>query len=347
MELYDAEELVPQKVSRSIKSKIKGNKTIVLLDEVQLLSGWERVVNTLFAGKKAEIFITGSNSQLLSSELATLLSGRTIQFTIRPLSFSEYLEFAKDISGRVLSGTPAIWEYIRRGGFPGIHYLNSINDEQVYKTVADIFSSVVLKDVLQRSALRNADMLERVVKFLLENTGNLISARTISDYFKNQKRTVSVDTVLEYISALERAYVFEKVPRYDIRGKKLLNVREKYYVGDVSFIHALLGYDNSRIPGVMETIVYWELRRRGYEVFVGQYDNKEIDFVAVKGNEKMYVQVTYMINNDPDVIKREFGNLLKIPDQFPKFVVSLDEHWSSSVEGVRHVYLADFLLNAF
>jgi predicted AAA+ superfamily ATPase len=187
-------------------------------------------------------------------------------------------------------------------------------------------------------------MLERFIRFLFDNTGKLFSGRSLSDYFKSQGRKVSVDTILEYIEALKKAYIIEAARRYDIKGKKLLNVREKYYIADVSFIHALLGYDDGRIAGVMENIVYWELRRRGYDVYVGQYDDKEIDFVCIRQSEKLYVQVTYMINNDPKIINREFGNLLKINDQYPKYVVSLDKHRTSAVEGVRHVYLPDFLL---
>jgi predicted AAA+ superfamily ATPase len=179
---------------------------------------------------------------------------------------------------------------------------------------------------------------------LLDNTGSMVSARSISAYFKNQKRKVSVDTILEYIFALEGSYAIEKVRRYDVRGKKLLNVQEKYYSADVSFIHALLGYDDRRIPGVMENVIYNELRRRDYEVFTGQYNGREIDFVATRGGERIYVQAVYRINGDADVIDREFGNLLRIGDQFPKYVVSLDERWTGSVEGVRHVYLPDFLL---
>jgi predicted AAA+ superfamily ATPase len=345
LELYETEDLIPSRLSGEIKSRMKGReKVFVLLDEVQLLDGWERVVNALFAGKKADIFITGSNSGLLSSELATLLSGRYVQFHIRPLSFAEYLAFRKILGGRNIEGTDAMWEYLRLGGFPGIHYLKEMNGTLVYKTVSDIFSAVVLKDVLQRNKLRNADLLERIIKFLLDNTGNMISANSMSVFFKNQKRKISVDTILEYIAALEGACVIEKVRRWDIRGKKLLNVREKYYSADVSFIHALLGYDDRRLPGVLENIVYSELRRRGYDVFVGQYDDREIDFVAVREGGRIYVQVTYLINNDPLIIEREFGNLLKIKDQYPKYVVSLDEHRSSSVEGVRHVYLPEFLL---
>jgi predicted AAA+ superfamily ATPase len=316
----------------------------LLLDEVQLLKGWEQVVNKFFAGKEAEIFLTGSNSKLLSSELATLLSGRYIQFDIRPLSFREYREFAEAIGRRAGSASPSIWEYLQLGGFPGIHYLRDMNSILVYKVVSDIFSSVVLKDVMMRNALRNTDMLERLIKFLFDNTGNMVSARSISGLFKNQNRKISVDTILEYIAALESAYIIEKARRWDIRGKKLLNVQEKYYITDVSFIHALLGYDTRRISGIIENVIYGELRRRGYEVFVGQFDDKEIDFVAVRGNEKIYIQAAYVINNDPGVIEREFGNLLKIQDQFPKYVVTLDEHCSNCVEGVQHVYLSDFLL---
>jgi predicted AAA+ superfamily ATPase len=318
----------------------------LLLDEVQLLPGWERVVNVFFASKKAEIFITGSNSKLLSSELATLLSGRYVQFVIRPLSFAEYLDFTKGIRNIPVDDPDLfIREYITLGGFPAIHYLKDMNSPLIYKAVSDIFSTVVLRDILQRNTIRNTDMLERIIKFVFDNTGSLFSARSISDYFKNQGRKVSVDTVLEYISALESAFVVEKVRRYDIKGKKLLNVQEKYYIADVSFIHALLGYNDSRIAGVLENIVYLELKRRGYAVFTGHYNDTEIDFVCTRQDEKIYVQVAYMLGNDKKTIQREFGNLLEIKDQYPKYVISLDKNRTSGVEGVRHVYLTDFLLS--
>jgi predicted AAA+ superfamily ATPase len=311
-----------------------------------MLPGWERVVNAFFASKKAEIFITGSNSQMLSSELASLLSGRYIQFVIRPLSFAEYLDFTRGIRN-IPTDDPAsfIQEYISFGGFPAIHYLKEMDSTLIYKAVSDIFSTVVLRDVMQRNTIRNTDMLERIIRFVFDNTGSLFSARSISDYFKSQGRKLSVDTVLEYIASLESAYIIEKVRRYDIKGKKLLNVKEKYYSADVSFIHALLGYNDSRISGVLENIVYLELKRRGYEVFTGQFDDREIDFVCTKQAEKIYVQVTYTMG-DAKVIKREFGNLLKIEDQFPKYVISFDKNRTSGMEGVRHIYLPDFLLGS-
>jgi predicted AAA+ superfamily ATPase len=320
-------------------------KAYLLLDEVQLIAGWERVVNAFFAAGNTEIFITGSNSQLLSSELASLLSGRYVQFVIRPLSFGEYLDFIRQIRG-VTEANPReyIREYLKFGGFPAIHYLKSRDGALVYKTVADIYATVVLKDVILKNEIRNADMLERIIRFLFSNVGNLFSARSISDYFKSQGRKVSVDTILEYISALESAYIIEKAKRYDIKGKKLLNVREKYYLADVSLLYALLGYDDGFIGAAMENVVYSELRRRGYEVSVGQYDDKEVDFVCTNRTGKIYVQVAYTIGNDPAVIEREFGNLLKIADQYPKYVVSLDIAGTSSVSGVQHVFLSDFLL---
>jgi predicted AAA+ superfamily ATPase len=347
LEMYDYEDLESTKLfSGEIQKFIKNKKKVyLLLDEVQLLSGWERVVNSLFAAKKADIYITGSNSNLLSSELASLLSGRYVQFAISPLSFGEYLDFARELRGLAIPDPGAhIWDYIRFGGFPGIHFAKDMESRVIYQAVAGIFSTVVLKDVIQRNQIRHTDMLERFIRFLFDNTGKLFSGRSLSDYFKSQGRKVSVDTILEYIEALKKAYIIEAARRYDIKGKKLLNVREKYYIADVSFIHAILGYDDGRIAGVMENIVYWELRRRGYDVYVGQYDDKEIDFVCLRQNEKLYVQVTYTINNDPKIINREFGNLLKINDQYPKYVVSLDKLRTSAVEGVRHVYLPDFLL---
>jgi predicted AAA+ superfamily ATPase len=335
-------------LSEALKARIgDAGKVYIFLDEIQMIPGWERTVNSFFAGKKAEIFITGSNSMLLSSKLATLLSGRYVQFTIRPLSFAEYLDFTRDLRKAPVDDIPSLmWEYIKLGGFPGNFYAREMNSAFVYKTVYDIFSTVVLKDVMWRNNLRNTDLLERVIKFLFDTSGSLVSARSISGYFKNQGRKVSVDTILGYTSALEAAHVVEKVRRYDVKGKKLLNIREKYYAADVSLIHALLGYDDKRLPGLMETVIYGELRRRGYEVFTGQYDDREIDFVCIKGSEKLYVQAAYLIGNDQKIIQREFGNLLQIPDQYPKYVVSLDDKRTSSVEGVRHCYLPDFLLNA-
>jgi predicted AAA+ superfamily ATPase len=332
---------------KNLLKKIEYKKySAILLDEIQNVENWERVVNAIAKDGEIDIYITGSNSRLLSSELATLLSGRFVQFTVRPLSFAEFLDFRRELKSGIGEHCAAatVWDYIRRGGFPGIHYLRDADDSMVYKTVQDIFAAVVLKDVIERNNLRNPDLLERVARFLLDNTGNLISARSLSNYFKSQNRSISVDTILEYIAALEAAYAAEKVRRYDVQGKNILNVREKYYPADVSFIHALLGYDSRHLPGVMETLVYHELRRRGWEVFVGQLGDKEIDFVATKGGEKTYIQVTYLINNDDEIIQREFGNLLAISDQHPKLLLSLDEHWSGNIEGVRHQYLGNWLL---
>jgi predicted AAA+ superfamily ATPase len=339
--------ITPGDLSAAIKKKLPGaGKAYILLDEVQMIPGWERTINAFFAGKRAEIFITGSNSMMLSTELSTLLAGRYVSFTIRPLSFAEYLAFTRDLRNIPTgNGASFIGEYLRLGGFPGMHYARNMDSAFVYKAVYDIFSTIVLKDVLWRNHLRNTDLLERLIKFLFDTSGSIVSARNISDYFKNQGRKVSVDTILEYIAALESAYTIEKVRRYDIKGKRLLDLREKYYAADISLIHALLGYDDQRLPGLMETVIYGELRRRGYEVFTGQYDDREIDFVCLKGGEKIYIQAVSMIHNDQRVIDREFGNLLKIPDQYPKYVVSLDERWTSTVEGVRHQYLPDFLLN--
>ncbi|MDR1212348.1 MAG: ATP-binding protein [Spirochaetaceae bacterium] len=343
LETWAPGELSSKKLFEAIQSRqAKEGLSYILLDEVQLIEGWERVVNALFAGKRADITLSGSNSKLLSSELATLLSGRYVQFTIRTLSFAEYGDFARQIGGRNPETKAALREYLQWGGFPGIHYLKEMQSSLVYKTVSDIFSSVVLRDVMRRNRLRNADMLERIIHFLFDNTGNMVSAASIAAYFKNQKRKVSVDTVLEYINALEGACVLEKVSRFDIKGKRLLEAREKYYCADISLVNALLGYDDRRLPGLLENLVYLELKRRLYDVYVGILANSEIDFIAVKGNEKAYFQVCYKISRES--IEREFGNLLKIKDQYPKYVVSLDEDWTSNVDGVRHIYLSDFLL---
>jgi predicted AAA+ superfamily ATPase len=352
LETWEPESLSAGNLSKVLKTRLgslRGNraatkKPTILLDEVQYVAGWERTVNALFAAKAADIFITGSNSKLLSSELATLLSGRYVRFTIRPLSYSEFLNFSRTLGKRRIDSREGIWDYLRWGGFPGIHYFNEISDSLVYKTVADIYSAIVLKDVIERNKLRNADFLDRLVKFLFDNVGSMVSARSISAYFKNQKRSIGVDTVLDYIGALQNAFIFEKCPRWDIRGKKLLNVREKYYVADISFINAVLGYDDRRVQGLIENVIYAELRRRHYDVFVGQLEDAEIDFIASRGVEKLYIQAVYLINNDKKIIDREFGNLLKIKDQYPKYVVGLDPRWSTQIEGVKYYYLPDFLL---
>jgi len=320
----------------------------LLLDEVQVIRGWERVVNSLFArwingaGRPVDIYVTGSNSHLLSSELATLLAGRYVEITVRPLSFNEYLDFNTARGLDVPPSAQAVWDYIERGGFPALHAMD-MEQGTTRRAVQDIYASILLRDTIQRYKIRNIDLLERLVRFIFDNTGNLFSAKSITDYMRNQRRKVDEETIYNYIKALESAFLIKKVHRYDIRGKELLNFREKYYPGDISLTYAALGFDMKRISGIIETLIFTELERRGFSVYVGKLDEGEVDFVGVRNGEKVYVQAAYLLGDNPETLRREFSPLQAIRDNFPKYVVSLDERWSDSVEGIRRLHLADFL----
>jgi predicted AAA+ superfamily ATPase len=302
-------------------------------------------VDALFASKKADIYLTGSNSKMLSSELATYLSGRYVAFTIQPLSFGEFLVFENELE----SGTgtqdkkTSLNRYLEIGGFPALHQITGINTPIAYKALQDIYASIILRDVVERNNIRHIDLLERLLRFLFDNQGHLFSAKSISAFLKNERRKLSEETIYIYIAALEAALIIRKAPRYDIRGKALLAVQEKYYAGDNGLINALLGFNEQRLPGIMENTVFQELKRRGYDVYVGKFGDKEIDFVGLRQNEKIYVQVCYRLGIDPKLIEREFSPLLAIKDNYPKYVVSLDERWTNNREGVRWLNLADFL----
>jgi predicted AAA+ superfamily ATPase len=332
----------PKKLHDFIEAKLPGDEPgYLLLDEIQRLDGWENVVNSLFAKNRLDIYITGSNSKLLSSELATLLTGRYVEFPIQTLSLAETLDFCESPASEAAI---VLDEYLRIGGFPGIQSIASQTSEVIYRAIKDIYSSIVLLDVVERNKIRNIDTLERLVRFLFDNVGNLFSAKKISGYLISQGRKVSEETVYNYIYALEGAYVIIKAPRYDIQGKAYLSVQEKYYAADIGLIHSLVGQDVRRLPGVLENVVFNELRLRGYEVGVGKLADKEVDFVAQKAGEKLYVQVCYQLGIEQSTIDREFGPLLAIPDQYPKYVVSLDSQWNDNYEGVQRLHLADFLL---
>jgi predicted AAA+ superfamily ATPase len=328
-----------------LTSHIKDDKThYILLDEVQIVSDWERVVNSLFASKPVDIYITGSNSRLLSSELATLLAGRYVEIAVRPLSFQEYLQFKKEICpGEQQDIYKAVWDYIELGGFPAVHS-SGIDRDTAGKAVKDIYASVLLRDTIQRCHIRNIDLLERLIRFIFDNTGNLFSAQNITSYMKNQKRNFDAETIYNYINALESAFIIRKVQRYDIKGREHLNFREKYYPGDISLSYAALGFDLKRIAGIMETIIFTELERRGFNVYVGKLGEKEVDFIGIRGAERIYVQAAYLLGDNRETIDREFGPLKSIDDNFPKYVVSMDERWSSNIDGIRRFHLAEFLV---
>lgn len=327
-----------------IKTKItNAKKYYLLLDEIQEVKQWEKVINSFQVDFNTDIYITGSNSHLLSSELATFLSGRYIQIETYTLSFLEYLQFAKKYNTFNVSDTYKAFEnFIRVGGFPSVHTAN-YTKEQVYKIVHDIYSSVILRDVVQRYKIRDIELLERIVKFIFDNIGNKFSAKKVADYFKSQNRKLDLNTVYNYLNALESSYIIHRIHRYDIQGKEILKTNEKYFVGDQSLLYAVMGYKDHLISGVLENIVMLELKSRNYKVYIGKLQTLEVDFIAEKNNEKIYIQVSYKMT-EKATIEREYKPLKKIKDNYPKYVITMDEMWNDNIEGIKHLHIADFLL---
>jgi predicted AAA+ superfamily ATPase len=332
------------KLYTDIKSKMSDNKRYyILLDEIQEVKQWKKAVNSLLADSNVDLYITGSNSKLLSSELSTYIAGRFVEFEISTLSFTEYILFKeKRLSQKVENIYDEFLLYIRLGGFPSIH-IADYDLDTVYKIVYDIYSSVILRDTVHRYNIRNIELLERLVKFIFENIGNRFSAKNIADYFKSQQRNIDLNTIYNYLNALEGAFIIHRVARYDIKGKEVLQTNEKYFVSDVSLIYSVLGYRDRFISGILENIVLLELKRRGYIVYVGKSEDNEVDFIAEKKNEKIYIQVTYKMYEEK-TIEREFGVFKSINDNYPKYVVSMDEFWKDNFNGIKHIHLADFLL---
>lgn len=320
-------------------------RVYVLLDEIQEVADWERLVNLLISEGRADIYLTGSNSRLLSGELATYIAGRYVAIDVWPLSFSESVAFAAAHSGRDVTRTDAEFSrFLRLGGFPGIHVV-PYEEPDARSVVTDIYRSTLVRDVLARNSIRDADMFERVAAYAVDNVGKPFSARRVADFMKSQRRTIRHETVLNYLSALADAFVISRVPRYDIRGRALLAVDEKHYAGDHGIVHALFGYSDRRLPGVLENIVWLELRRRGYDVTVGRVGRvgaTEVDFVATRLDEKIYVQVATTIAA-PETRRREYASLEAIPDNHPKYVVSLDPGAGDRTGGIRHQWIPDFL----
>jgi len=327
-----------------VKSKVSNEfKCYILLDEIQEVKGWEKAINSFLVDFNVDIYITGSNSKLLSSELATYIAGRYIEINVTPLSFKENLEFKKILTR--IDPTDIhkeLVQFIRMGGFPIIHTA-SYSREDAYKIINDIYASAILRDIVQRNRIRNIELLEKIVKYVFENIGNMFSAKKVADYFKNQQKKVDIETVCNYLNALEGAFIIYRVPRYDLRGKEVLQTNEKYFIGDQGLKYAVMGYKDRDISGILENIVFLELKRKGYQVYVGKFDDKEIDFVAVKKEQKVYVQVAYKLVEE-STVEREFGALLGIRDHYPKYVVTMEDFWQDNIEGIKHKNLAEFLL---
>ena len=333
------------KLYEYISDRIEPSKKYyLLLDEIQEVSQWEKAINSLIVDYDTDIYLTGSNSHLLSSELATYLAGRYVEIAVYTLSFMEYLDFKKKYFHDSISDRKDLFvSYLRMGGFPVIHTAD-YTEETAYKIVYDIYSSVILRDTVQRYKIRDVELLERVVRYALDSIGSTFSGKNVADYFKNQQRKTDINTIYNYLKALEGAFILYRVPRYDIRGKEILKTQEKYYVSDVSLLYATMGYRDRMISGILENIVFLELIRRGYRVYVGKLYTKEIDFIAEKQSERIYIQVAYKLDSE-QTIEREFSNLLEIDDQYPKYVISMDDFWRDTINGVQHIHISDFLLN--
>ena len=308
-----------------------------LLDEIQEIKGWEKAVNSLLEGMNADIYVTGSNSKLMSSEISTYLTGRYISIPVFTLSFREYLEFKKESTQ---SYDKLLEEYIKFGGFP-IIALGEYEQQSAYQIVDGIYHTVVSRDIVKRHRINKQDLFDRVVKYVIENMGKTFSASSISNFLKSENRKVSIESIYNYLRWLEQAFIIFPCERYDMQGKSILKTQEKYYLADVSFRYALFGYNRKMLDGVMENIVYLELRRRGYDVYVRKNNTKEIDFIAIHKDEKIYVQVCVQI---PENSNREVGNLMEIRDHYPKYVVTLNEMDVGIENGIRIVHLRDFLL---
>ncbi len=316
----------------------------IFIDEVQEINAWEKAVVSFLSENAGDIIIAGSNSSLLSGELATLLSGRYVEIPIYPLTFSEFIEFRKKFSGKEeVNIEESFQEFLKYGGLPGIHYL-PFEDETVFQYLNSILDTILYKDVLTRFKIRDTALFDKVVRYLFDNIGNITTAKRIADYFKSQRIKISVDSVLNYMKNIKDAFLIKKVPRFDIKGKRHLEFYEKVYLTDIGLRNGLIGYRERDINQMIENIVFNELKVRGYEVYVGKLNGLEIDFVAEKQKKVKYIQVCYLLS-DEKTVSREFGNLQKIPDNYEKIVISLDKFFVKEIKGIRHEYLINFLVN--
>lgn len=314
-------------------------KIYLFIDEVQKIDGWEKCVASYLGDGNYDIYLAGSNAGMLSSELTSLLSGRYLEFPIYSLSFHEFLDFMGKKEKDAHSQFPL---YLQFGGFPALSHFE-LDKEIVYQYISSIYDTILLKDVVKRYHVRNITLLENITRYTFDNIGNIFSAKKVSDYLKSQKISVGVETVQNYLSYLCSTFALHKVQRYDIKGKRLLELHEKYYLGDLGLRHALLGYHEAGIAGMLENLVFLELKRRGYKVFIGKYGTREIDFIATTADNKIYIQVCYLLASE-QTIEREFSPLLAIRDNYPKYVLTMDTVSGSDYAGIKRLNLIDFLL---
>ena len=353
-----------KKLYSEVKEKLNPNgKTYLFLDEIQEVESWEKAVNSFMTDFDVDIYVTGSNSRMLSSEISTYLTGRYVSFKVLPLSFAEYIEFRNihsvarydssdfalaDMSGRTIHALPnqneEIARFIRFGGFPAIH-LKEYTQDEAYGIVNDIYNSTIYTDIIRRSQIRKVDQLERIVKFMFDNVGRTFSATSIARYLKSEQRKIDNETVYDYLGKLESAFILHRCSRYDIQGKEILKTQEKFYLADTAFKYCVLGYTPDSVAAMLENVVYLELLRRGYDVHIGKIGNAEIDFVATKQENKLYIQIAERIEHE-ETKQREYGRLLSIADNYPKYVLRTDEFVGGNHKGIKTMHVADFLLSS-
>jgi predicted AAA+ superfamily ATPase len=349
-----------------IKGKLSdGRRTYLFFDEIQEVTDWEKTVNSFMTDFDVDIYVTGSNSRMMSSEISTYLTGRYINFRIFTLSFEEYLTFRKEY------GAGGTWErlsgdtwgsmkqhtwselsndlhgefarYLRFGGFPATH-LKEYTMDDTYTIVRDIYNSTIFTDIVRRSQIRKINQLERIVEFAFDNVGRTFSAASIAKYLKSENRSIDNETVYNYLSKLTDAFILHRCSRYNIQGKEILKTQEKFYVCDPAIRYSVLGYSADSVAAMLENVVYLELLRRGYDVYVGQLQNGEIDFVATRQENKLYIQITQQIGSEATE-RREYGRLLELKDNFPKYVLRIDDFVGGNYEGIKTMHVADFLLS--
>jgi len=319
-------------------------KAYVMIDEIQEIEGWERAVAS-WSGEpdRKDVYITGSNARLLSSELATLLSGRHVEIRVFPLGFAEFLAFrgADTADRRKVDDEFAL--FLRYGGLPGIHSLGNLLDDPVFPVLRSVNDTITLKDVMRRHQIRNPRLLENICRYVYDNIGNLLSARGLAAFLKNERSEATVDTVASYLSHFVEAHLFLRVPRYDIRGKAHMELVDKFYVSDLGLRHAFIGYRADAIGALLENVTLLELDRRGWSVTVGKQGVREVDFVAERGGERQYIQVCYQ-PGAAVTLQRELEPLRMIRDNYPKLLLSMDRLLPGDFSGVRHQHIIDFLL---
>lgn len=332
------EKFTAKEMYQDIKNAIDGKgKCYLLLDELQEIDGWEKAVNHLLESSDVDIYVTGSNSKLMSSEIATYLTGRYISIPVYTLSFKEYLEF----KGKNIAEARTVFdEYVQYGGFPIIG-ISNFDTKSAYQIVEGIYASVITRDISKRHKIRNKELFDRVVRYIIENVGMTFSANSIVKYLKSENRALSIESIYNYLKWLTEAFIIYPCPRYDLQGKAVLKTQEKYYLSDISIKYSVMGFDVKMLSAIFENIVFLEMKRRGYDVYIGKNSTKEIDFICVRREERIYVQVCVEL---PDGSDRETANLMGIKDHYHKYVVCRDPLAIGNNNGIEIMHIADFLI---